>query len=616
MLSNTGPAGVSELDWGNRQDFDDATRGLVRGLPNLVIRDGTGTIVWDSRPHDSMLSLPRPDSVHPSLWRLAQLNNIRGLFKVCDSVWQVRGHSLANMTFVEGETGWIVIDPCNTLETATVGMDLVTAALGHRPVVGLVYSHSHSDHWGGAAGVRPTSDAIVVAPQGFEQTILAESLVASEGLGPRNNYMYGELLQSGPCGHVDCGLGKATEGGRVTFVPPTHHVGPEGSTLTIDGIDFEFQSAPGEAPVGIHVYLPKHRVLHIADNCYASLHNVYTIRGSQSRDAALWSSSVDRALEFIDAEIVIGGHHWPRWGAERVRRFMTQQRDALKYLHDQSVRLMKLGFTAHEAANVIALPPELARQWHLRGYYGTIAQNVRGIIHHYLGWYDGNPATLHPLPPREMAAKMIGYMGGAAAVVERAEADLVAGNLRWVVQIMDHLLWLEPDNGRARALAAQAHTKLGLASENATWRNAHLSAAQELAGLTPLVTRAVRDSSDLSAKVPTCALFDYLGVRVIGEKAAGLDLRCDWHVTDRDERFATRLHNGVLSLGHTDPAPVTIALDHLALSALIYQQAKPENVPLTISGDESEFARLWSVMQDFPTTFSLATHSARGTGTP
>jgi alkyl sulfatase BDS1-like metallo-beta-lactamase superfamily hydrolase len=607
---------ASELDWDDRQDFDDALRGLIRGLPELVLRDDKGTVVWDSRPHDAMHALPRPDTVHPSLWRLAQLNNIRGLFKVCDGVWQVRGHSLANMTFVQGETGWIVIDPCNTLETATVGMDLVTAVLGRRSVVGVVYSHSHSDHWGGVAGVQPTCDAIVVAPEGFEQTILAESLVASEGLGPRNNYMYGELLQSGPCGHVDCGLGKATEGGRMTFVPPTHHVPSQGLKLAIDGIDFEFQSAPGEAPVGIHVYIPAHRVLHVADNCYASLHNVYTIRGSQSRDASLWSSSVDRALDFVDTDIVIGGHHWPRWGAERVRRFMTQQRDALKYLHDQSVRLMKLGFTAHEAANLITLPPELARQWHLRGYYGTIAQNVRGIIHHYLGWYDGNPATLHPLPPRQMSAKMIDYMGGTAAVLKRAEADLVAGDLRWVAQIMDHLLWIDPDNRHARALAAKAHTQLGLASENATWRNAYLSAAQELSGDTPLITRAVRDSSDLSAKVPARALFDYLGVRVIGEKAAGLDLRCDWYITGRGENFATRLHNGVLSLGHTDSAPVTISLDHMALSALIYQQAKPESLPLTIRGDVATFTRLWSVMQDFPTTFAIATHPVRRVDTP
>jgi alkyl sulfatase BDS1-like metallo-beta-lactamase superfamily hydrolase len=295
---------------------------------------------------------------------------------------------------------------------------------------------------------------------------------------------------------------------------------------------------------------------------------------------------------------------------------MTQQRDALKYLHDQSVRLMKLGFTAHEAADQITLPPELARQWHLRGYYGTIAQNVRGIIHHYLGWYDGNPATLHPLPPRQMSAKMIDYMGGAAAVLKRAEADLVAGDLRWVAQIMDHLLWMDPDNSRARALAARAHTKLGLASENATWRNAYLSAAQELSGDTPLITRAVRDSSDLSAKVPARALFDYLGVRVIGEKAAGLDLRCDWYITGRGEHFATRLHNGVLSLGHTDSAPVTISLDHMALSALIYQQAKPESLPLTIRGDVATFTRLWSVMQDFPTTFAIATHPVRGVDAP
>ncbi len=602
-------SGSDHLDWTDRQDFDDAVRGCVAGLPDLVIHDDQGNIVWDSRPHDAMLGGDCPETVNPSLWRIAQLNNIRGLFKVAEGVWQVRGHSLANMTFVEGQTGWIVIDPATTIEVAKVGLDLINRELGSRPVIGVVYSHTHSDHWGGVAGTSPRSDARVIAPEGFAEFVLAESLVASEGLGPRNAFMYGEHLRSGPCGHVDCGLGKATEGGRLSYLAPTDLIGPAGGELTIDGVEMHFQFAPGEAPTGMHIYLPRQHVLHVADNCYASLHNIYTIRGALSRDAALWSASVGRALEFEAAEIIIGGHHWPRWGKERARDFLTQQRDALKFLHDQAVRLMKLGYTAHEAANTIELPRELARQWHLRGYYGTIAQNVRGIIHHYLGWYDGNPATLHPLPPREAAAKLIDYMGGVDRVLERAQADFKAGNHRWVLQILDQVLWLDPDNTQVRSLAAAAARELGFAAENATWRNAYLSAEQELSTSSESDMGAIRDASDLSLKLPVRSLLDYLGVRVIAPMAEEYDLRIVWSLTDTGERFPMRLRNAVLTFDNEGATSVEISLDRATLAALVYEQVDPKLLSIAVTGDRSVFEAFWSVMEVFPKSFPIASHA-------
>ncbi|PZV34915.1 hypothetical protein B5V02_27815 [Mesorhizobium kowhaii] len=602
---NVAAAASNEFDWADLRDFEDARRGLLRDLPDLVIKDEAGRIVWDSRPHDLMLAKERPDTVHPSLWRLAQLNNIRGLFEVADGVWQTRGHSLANMTFVAGETGWIVIDPANTVETARVGLELANMVLGRRPVVGVVYSHTHSDHWGGAKGVDPEPNARVVAPAGFEAFVLAESLVASEGLAPRNNYMYGEHLGVGPYGHVDCGLGKATEGGKVSYLPPTDHIGREGGRLTIDGVDFLFQHAPGEAPAGMHVYLPASCVLHVADNCYASLHNVYTIRGSLSRDASLWSDSVDRALQFVNAEVVIGGHHWPRWGQKNVRSFIAQQRDALKFMHDQAARMMKLGYSAHEIASMVELPPSLARQWHLRGYYGTVSQNVRAIVQHYLGWYDGSPATLNSLPPREAAAKMIDYMGGIPNVLKRARDDLNAGNFRWVVQILDHVLWLDPHCAEARSLAAVAHRTLGYTCENATWRNAHLSAAKELAGDVQQAG-AIRDSADLSTRIPLRALFDYLAIRVIGAKAATMDILLSWQVTDTEEEFTTHLNNGVLNLVNGVTAEVKVALTRDTLTKLIYEQVHPTKLPMAITGDRATFDAMWSVMETFPDNFSIA----------
>ena len=603
--ANRAAAESTEFDWEDSRDFEDARRGLLKELPDLVIEDEDGHVVWDSRPHDSMLANERPDTVHPSLWRLAQLNNLRGLFEVADKVWQTRGHSLANMTFVAGKTGWIIIDPANTVETARVGLELANSTLGPRSVVGVIYSHTHSDHWGGAKGIDPEPNARVVAPAGFEAFVLAESLVASEGLAPRNNYMYGEHLGSGPHGHVDCGLGKATEGGKVSYLPPTDHIGRDGGHLTIDGVAFEFQYAAGEAPAGMHIYLPANGVLHVADNCYASLHNVYTIRGSLSRDASVWSDSVDRALQFGSAEVVIGGHHWPRWGRDNVREFLTQQRDALKFMHDQAARLMKLGHTAEEIAGMVALPPSLARLWHLRGYYGTVSQNVRAIVHHYLGWYDGSPSTLNSLPPREAAAKMIDYMGGISKVLERAREDLAAGQFRWVVQILDHVLWLDPDCTEARTFAAVAHRTLGYTCENATWRNAHLSAARELTGSTERVA-AIRDSADLSKRIPLRALFDYLAVRVVGTKAAAMNILLCWHVTDTEEEFTTHLNNGVLNVVNGEKADVKVTLTRDALTSLIYEQALPTNLAITIAGDRTIFDAFWSVMETFPDDFSLA----------
>ncbi|MBR9852371.1 MAG: MBL fold metallo-hydrolase [Rhodobacteraceae bacterium] len=592
------------LAWDDRNDFEDAWRGLVAEMPDLLITNEQGEALWDSRPHDAMLSRPRPDTVHPSLWRIAQLNNIRGLFHVAEGVWQVRGHSLANMTFVAGQEGWIVIDPATTVEIAAFGLQLVNEHLGARPVTGVVYSHTHSDHWGGVKGVEPVKNARIVAPRGFTEFVLTESIIASEGLVPRNRYMYGEGLKSGSCGHVDCGLGKATEGGTVSFLYPTDELGPDMEALTIDGVEMHFQHAPGEAPTGMHVWLPHAKVLFVADNCYASLHNIYTIRGSLSRDAQVWSRSVHQALEFDDVEVVIGGHHWPRWGGDAARKFLEQQSDALKYLHDQSVRLMRLGYTAEEVAHHVQLPAELDRLWHLRGYYGTVRQNARAIVQHYLGWYDGNPATLDPLPPREAARRMITYMGGVDAVIGRASEDLENGDERWVAQVMDLVLWADPDNEAARALAAKAHRRLGLTTENATWRNAYLSAASEFEGA-PSSDPPPRRAADLFKEIPIESLLDFLAVRVDGPAASGLDITVKWQVTDRGKQIVTRLRNAVLRVACQEGADVTVTLEQANLVSLVMGEQGPDEARLDLSGDPRKFADFWSVIGGVTDNFSL-----------
>ena len=371
------------------------------------------------------------------------------------------------------------------METAAYALNLLHEHVGKRPIVAVVYSHTHSDHFGGVKGVISEEEASsgrvkVIAPAGFTEWVLKEQGLAAEGMASRNGYMYGENLAPGPTGIVDTGLGQAIEGGEVTFIEPTDIIGPQGGCLTIDGIDLEFMFAPGEAPTGMHCYIPKHRTLHVADNCYMCLHNVYAIRGAFPRDAMQWADSVARSLQYEETEILVSGHNWPVFGRSEVRTFLAQQRDGIRYMHDQTLRLMSHGYVPSEIADVIEFPPSLARLWHLRGYYGTLKHNVRGIYAYYLGWYDGNPATLDPLPPRDMARKTLEYMGGVDAVLERAGADLEAGNYRWVVHVLDQVRWALPEHREARELAAAAHTQLGYGAENATWRNAYLSAAREL----------------------------------------------------------------------------------------------------------------------------------------
>jgi len=463
--------------------------------------------------------------VHSSLWRHALLDNFRGLFEVTEGVYQVRGESLANVTFVEGDTGWIVIDPLTTVEVARYALDLLFEQVAERPIVAVIYSHSHSDHFDGVKGMVSGEDVSsgrvpVMAPRGFTEWVLKEQGRAAEGLPSRNAYLYGELLEPGPGGIVDTGLGQTIEGGTVTFIEPTDVIGPQGGARTIDGIEPQFLFAPGEDPTGMHCYAPKYRVLHVADNCYRCLHNVYTIRGAFPRDAMQWADSVARSLRFEDAEFLVSGHNWPVFGRDEVRRFLGEQRDAIEFMHDQTLRLMAHGFVPAEIAKAIEFPPALARPWHLRGDYGALEHNVRGIYAYYLGGYDGNPATLDRLPPRALARRTIDYMGGIESVVERAAADFERGEYRWVAHILDPVLWVEPEHRRARELAAAAHVQLGYGAENATWRNAYLTAAKEL-------REGLRPGADVTVRVDR---------ETLGELALGQIALSELHT--RGVRFA------------------------------------------------------------------------------
>jgi len=609
------------FDWEDRRDFDWAARGLIHRGTEPAILTADGDIAWHHEQFESFLAGQDtgtgPDTVHPSLWRHALLNNYRGLFKVCDGVYQVRGESLANVTFVETDTGYIVVDPLNTAEVAAYALDLLYTHVGERPIVAMFYSHTHSDHFGGVKGMITEDDVSsgrvrVVASEGFTEWVLKEQGLAAEGMPSRNAYMYGENLTPSPTGIVDTGLGQMIEGGEVTFIEPTDIIGKDGGHMTIDGVEVEFMFAPGEAPTGMHCYFPQFNVLHCADNCYMCLHNVYTIRGAFPRDAMQWSDSVARSMQFADCEYLVSGHNWPVFGGDEIQTFLQQQSDGIKYMHDQTLRMMSNGYVPAEIANAIEFPPALARLWHLRGYYGALQHNVRGIYAYYLGWYDGNPANLDELPPRELARKTLDYMGGLDAVMKRARVDFEDGDYKWVIHVLDRVMWAHPDHGEAREMAAAAHTQLGYRAENPTWRNAYLGAAQELrTGLPePKNARVLRD---VLKGMPPLELLNALSVRLIGPKANDVSFTINWHMTDTDSRCHSRLANSVLTHreGTAEAADVTVHLQRDVLSELALDQRDYRTLSetgATIDGDAAVIATLFGLLDVFPSWFPIASH--------
>ena len=500
-------------------DFADAARGFIASLPDLVIRTASGTPVWDLTPYAFLNPVTPPPTVNPSLWRMARLNMHHGLFQVTEQVFQVRGLDLANLTIVESDTGIIVIDTLTTVEVAAAAMDLYFTHRGRRDIRAVIYTHSHSDHFGGVRGVvsGDQTNVPIIAPDGFMEAVGGENVLPGNAMARRAQFQFGGLLRQGPRGQVDAGLGKITARGTQSLIAPTLLIRAPVETHVIDGVEIVFQLAPEtEAPAEMHLFLPRQGVLNMAENATHHLHNFLPLRGAVVRDPRMWAKYLSDALALFGprAEVLIAQHHWPVWGTARVREYLEKQHDLYKFVHDQSVRLLNLGRKPGEIAEEIALPSSLSREWYLRGYYGSLKHNAKAVYQRYLGWYDGNPATLDPLPPTQTAERTIDYMGGADAAVARAREDFAAGDFRWVAQVMHHAVLAAPEHAEARALLADALERLGFAAESATWRNAYLYAAQELREgkrtlpprpmLSPALVSemCIRDSSTTNASSP------------------------------------------------------------------------------------------------------------------
>lgn len=544
------------LDSGDTGDFENATRGLVAAPDPPVIRAGDGRVVWDGGAY-GFLDGDCPPTAHPGLWRQGQLCNQQGLFEVTDGIYQVRDLDISNMTLVEGRDGVVVIDPLLCAETAAAALALYRRHRGNRPVTGMIYTHSHADHFGGARGVLPDGPPSVpiLAPAGFLEHAVSENVYAGNAMSRRATYMFGALLPKGPGGQIGTGLGMTTSTGTVTLIPPTVDITHTGQEAEIDGVRMVFQLTPGtEAPAEMNFLFPAHRALCLAENATHTMHNVLTLRGALVRDARVWARYLDEAVaRFGDkADLAFASHHWPTWGRENWTAWVTGQRDMYAYLHDQTLRLTNQGFTGPEIAERFEFPPALDRLWANRGYYGSAGHNVKAIYQRYMGWFDGNPAHLWEHPPVAQARRYVADYGGVDAVVAKGRDYAARDDLRFAATLLGHAVFAEPDHAGAREELARVYERLGHGAENGPWRNFYLMGARELRqGRGETALRA--GSPEMLTALTVDMIIDALAVRIDGPRAAEVDFTMDWELTDENRVYRLTLSRGALT--HRTPSP-------------------------------------------------------------
>lgn len=594
------------LPFADEQDLADARRGFLGSAdPQVLAADGR--VVWDAEAWSGVLGGPRPDTVNPSLWRQAKLVALHGLYEVTEGIYQVRGMDLSNITFVEGERGVVVIDPLISTECAAAALALYRHHRGDRPVTGMIYTHSHVDHFGGVRGVL-TDDEVaagvpVIAPEGFVEHAVAENVYAGAAMSRRAGYMYGASLPVGPAGQVGAGLDMTTSTGTVTLIRPTLDVTRTGQEETVDGVRIVFQVTPGtEAPSEMNFLFPDHRALCMAENATHTLHNLLTLRGALVRDPHAWSRYLTEAISLFGdaADVEFASHHWPTWGADRIETLLSEQRDIYAYQHDQTLRLLNKGHVGAEIAETLTLPPALEQAWSTRGYYGSVSHNVKAICQRYMGWFDGNPAHLWQHPPQAAGRRYVEAIGGPDAVLAVARAAFDDADFRWAAEVLNHLVFADPTHTAARELQARVFEQLGFGAENAPWRNFFLTGAVELrTGSTGTPTSA--GAPDLLAALTLEQLLGSIAIGVDGPAAGALRVGIDW-VVDGERRWS-RLANGVLVHGGGEgrtPPDVTLTIGRRELLGVLSGAASAPDLAaagaLTVDGDAAALGTLLGVL--------------------
>jgi alkyl sulfatase BDS1-like metallo-beta-lactamase superfamily hydrolase len=608
---------LKELPFNNKQAFEDSARGFIAPLENNgVVKGANGNIVWNL-PAFGFLSgdKPAPDTVNPSLWRQAQImEHFTGLFKVTDGIYQVRGLDISNITFIEAPKGVIVMDPLVSAEVAKAGLELYRKHRGNKPVVAVIHSHSHIDHYGGVKGVISDEDVKsgrvkIYAPEGFTEAALNENVIGGNRQTRLSGYQYSQLVEPGPTGSVTSGLGLINSRGTITFAVPTNLISKPVQKETIAGLDMEFMLAPDtEAPAEMFFYIPKYKALSTAEDAVHTQHNVYSLRGAKVRSAYNWAMYLRLANDRWggQAEVLYAPHHWPIWGKERISEHLVRQSAAYKYINDQTLRLANSGYDMVEAAEMINLPAALQSEWGLRGYYGTTNHNVKAAFDKQFGWFNGNPATLHPLPRVEAAKKYVDYMGGADAILQKAKADYDKGDYRWVMQVLMQLVYTDPTNMAARNLMADASEQLGYQSEAGTWRGWYMSAAKDLReGVKPMQV-AVFASPDTVAAMPLELFFDYLSIRLDGPRAEGKTIRMNLSLPDTKDKYLLVVRYGVLQY-HKDQqakdADASLTMSRDTLNQIIGGKLKIEqgvtSGTIQLDGDAKKFEEFVSLLDTF-----------------
>ncbi|WP_339702762.1 alkyl sulfatase dimerization domain-containing protein [uncultured Sphingosinicella sp.] len=608
---------AAALPFGDTEDFDFAGRGLL-ARPDADVLGADGRVIR-SFADDAKMAGAVPDTVNPSLWRNAQLVSGSGLFAVVPGIWQVRGFDLANMTLIRGKTGLIVVDPLTTVETARAAIALARQHLGDLPVTAVIYTHSHIDHFGGVRGIVDEADVKagkvrIYAPDGFMEHAISENVIAGAAMSRRAAFMFGSALERGTEGIVSAGLGPVVAGGTYSLIAPTDTVRVGAETTQVDGVRFEFQLTPGtEAPAEMNFYLPELRALCLAENANGAMHNVLTPRGALVRDAKVWADYLTEALTRFGpkSDVLFTSHFWPRWGGETLRRTIALHRDAYKYLHDQSVRMMNAGLNGDEIAEAMQLPPELGQAWFNRPHYGSLKFNARAVYQRYMGHYDGNPAHLDPLPDVERGKRIVAAMGGAKKVLGEAAKARNAGDERWAAELLSHLVMAEPANARARDMLAASFEQMAWQTETAPWRNIYLSGARELRGLA--TSGGGADTSEIAMSTPLADLLDLMAVRLSPEKAAGAELSIGIILPDSGERRLVSVRNRVLvhQPWSEGAAPaVTLTSPRRVFLGLVGGQVKAAEAVqkgiLRIDGDAAQLQRFTGLFEPPPASFGLA----------
>lgn len=601
------------LDFEDEQELEFAKKGLIAAPDQLEIADDEGKVVWSQSAY-AFLEEDAPDTANPSLWRNAQLNHLYGLFEVTDGIYQVRGYDMTNITFVEGDTGWIVFDPLMSVECSKAALALVNENLGQRPVKGIVISHPHVDHYGGIKGIiseEESADIPIIVPEGFHEHAVSENVYAGNAMGRRAGYQYGTILDSGETGSLAIGIGMGQSKGTVSYLMPNDTITQTGETRTIDGVLMEFQMTPGtEAAAEMNTWFPQKNALWLAENCTGTLHNLYTLRGAQVRDGNAWAEYIMEAITRYgaSAEVVFQAHNWPHWGNQFINEYMQNTAAVYKFINDQTLMYINQGYTSDEISNMITLPETLEKNWYTRQYYGTVAHDSKAVYQKYMGWYDANPVNLNPLTPSDSARKYVEYMGDPEEILKKAREDFEKGEYQWVAEITNVLVYADPANEQARYLCADALEQLAYQAESGTWRNAYLSGALELRnGTTDDQSKRAKSSADLQKTMTPEMMFDQMGILLDANAAQDLNLKINFNITDAGTYLVT-IDSGVLLYQEgvkDEEADATLTLPRTAMFSILTRNEEQQRQGIKIEGDQEILKKLNEHMVAYEFFFNI-----------